>query len=302
MPTGTASGKDIVGRFAGIMSSPVLNVLVGITGVALPAIAWASHRAATADILLACETVLVLFLVTGHVWLRRTHIYLRRPASRNMSDPRFFDLVRSRLESDLIADFEEIADGHLLAYATDVLRLLILMLQTLTDSSVQPKRALATDLAAPLGLLGVSREYFAENRRLIEAGGEIRRIFICWEADLATDQYARALLELVDAERAVGVQCGLAIRDRLSTEHAVDFIVISQAAVSVQDDQATRGRISVHFKNVDRWVRRHESIWGHGQLSATSTLAAYEGTARPMLAPGPWHEGAIRTCLGRLQH
>ena len=39
MPTGTASGKDIVERFADIMSSPVLNVLVGITGVALPAIA-----------------------------------------------------------------------------------------------------------------------------------------------------------------------------------------------------------------------------------------------------------------------
>jgi hypothetical protein len=57
-----------------------------------------------------------------------------------------------------------------------------------------------------------------------------------------------------------GVQCGLAVRDRLSAEQAVDFIVISHAAVSVQDDQATRGRISVHFKNVDRWVRRHESI------------------------------------------
>ena len=302
MPSGTASGKDIVERFADILSSPVLNVLVGITGVAMPAIVWASHRTATADILLACETVLVLFLVTSHVWLRRTHIYLRRPASRNMSDPRFFDLVRSRLESDLIADFGEIADGHLLAYAADQLRLLILMLQTLTDSPVQPKRALATDLAAPRGLLGVSREYFAENRRLIEAGGEIRRIFICWEADLVTGQYARELLELVDAQRAAGVQCGLAVRDHLSAEQAADFIVISQAAVSVQDDQATRGRISVHFKNVDRWVRRHESIWGHGQLSATSALAAYEGTARPMLASGSWDEDAARTCLGQRQH
>jgi hypothetical protein len=118
---------------------------------------------------------------------------------------------------------------------------------------------------------------------------------------LVTGQYAGELLELVDAQRAAGVQCGLAVRDLLSTEQAVDFLVISQAAVSVQDDQATRGRTSVHFKNVDRWVRRHESIWGHGQLSATSALAAYEGTARPMLAPGSWDENAMRDCLSRLQ-
>jgi hypothetical protein len=301
MLLGTASGKDIVERFAGIMSSPVLNVLVGITGIAMPAIAWASRRVATADILLAIETLLVLFLVIGHMWLRRTYIYLRRPASRNMSDPRFFELVRSGLEADLIADFGEIADGHLLVYAADQLRLLSLMLGTLTDSPVQPKRVLATDLAAPQGLYGVPCGYFAENRRLIEAGGEIRRIFICWEADLVTDRYARELLELVDAQRAAGVQCGLTVRDYLSAEQAVDFLVISQAAVSVLDDQATRGRISVHFKNVDRWVRRHESLWGHGQLSATSALAAYEGTARPMLAPGSWDQDAVRACLGRLQ-
>jgi hypothetical protein len=102
MPSGTASGKDIMERFADNMSSPVLNVLVGITGIAMPAVAWASHRTVTADILLAVETALVLFLVISHAWLRRTQIYLRRPASRNMSDPRFFDLVRSRLESDPI--------------------------------------------------------------------------------------------------------------------------------------------------------------------------------------------------------
>lgn len=43
--------------------------------------------------------------------------------------------------------------------------------ETLTDSAVQPKRALATDLATPAGLVSVPRAYFAENRRLIEAGG-----------------------------------------------------------------------------------------------------------------------------------
>ena len=40
VPSGAASGKDVVERFADVMSSPVLNVLVGIAGIAIPAIAW----------------------------------------------------------------------------------------------------------------------------------------------------------------------------------------------------------------------------------------------------------------------
>ena len=127
----------------------MLNVLVGIAGVAMPVIVWASHRMAAASIVVAIETILLLALVISHLWLRRTHIYLRRPASRSMSDPRYFDVIRSRLESDLVADFGEIADGHLLAYDADAPRLVILLLQVLIDSPIQPKRVLATDLATP---------------------------------------------------------------------------------------------------------------------------------------------------------
>jgi hypothetical protein len=141
--------KDLAERVADILSSPAVNVLAGI---AIPVIAWASRRSATADILLAVESVLVLSLVSSHLWLHRTHIYLPRPAIRGMSDPAYFGLVRSRLESDLIADFTAIADGHLLARAADADRLATLLLRTLIDSPAQPKRALATDLATPSGV------------------------------------------------------------------------------------------------------------------------------------------------------
>ena len=102
------------------------------------------------------------------------------------------------------------------AYTADVSRLVVLLPQTLTDAAVQPKRTLATDLAAPAGLLA-PRAYLAENRRLIEAGGEIRRIFICWAANLATEGYARGLQNLVDNQRAAGVQCGPGRRRPRST-------------------------------------------------------------------------------------
>lgn len=120
-------------------------------------------------------------------------------------------------------------------------------------------------------------------------------------ADLVTEGYARKLQELVNTQRAAGVQCGLAMRDHLTAEQAVDFLVVSRAAVSVQDNQATRGRISVYFKNVDRWVRRHESMWGHGQLSAASAPAAYEAPVRPMLISGSWDQEDVKACLSRLQ-
>jgi hypothetical protein len=102
----------------------------------------------------------------------------------------------------------------------------------------------------------------------------------------------------------MGVQCGLVVRDNLRPEQAVDFLVISQAAVSVQGDRGdygrTRGRISVHFKNVDRWAQRHESMWGHGPRSAASKLTAYETTVRPMLASGSWDKDAVKACIAQL--
>jgi Flp pilus assembly protein TadB len=98
MRLGASPRRDAVERLADIVSSPVLNVLVGVAGVVMPVIVWAGHRKAAAGIALTVETVLLLALVISHLWLRRTHIYLRRPASQSMSDPRYFDVIRSRLE------------------------------------------------------------------------------------------------------------------------------------------------------------------------------------------------------------
>jgi hypothetical protein len=44
-----------------------------------------------------------------------------------MSCSQYFDLVRSRLESDLIAEFGEIVDGRVQACAAYVSRLVILL-------------------------------------------------------------------------------------------------------------------------------------------------------------------------------
>ncbi|MDT3725038.1 hypothetical protein ROS62_09080 [Streptomyces sp. DSM 41972] len=256
------------------------------------------------DVLLAAETVLLLLMVANHMWLRRIYIQLRRANDRHMSDAQYFALVREQLERELMAGFGEIADGHLQVYASEVPRLSVLLYQALIDSGTEPKRVLAADLTTSPDLLTQRREYLAVNRRLVEAGGTIQRLFICWQDDLAREDFARSLLELVDHHRSLGVQCALAVRDRLRADQAVDFVVVSKAAVLLEEEQGDadyrRGRSSVYFKHVERWAGRFESIWGHGSDSAPFVLQSYETTVRPMLNGGAWDEAAVREAAARL--
>ncbi|MEV8098848.1 hypothetical protein [Kitasatospora sp. NPDC085879] len=290
-------------QVADLLASPVLNAVIGIIGVATPLIGWASS-AVSLKAVVVVEAVLVLLLVVNHIWMRQVYIHLRRANNRDMSDAKYFDLVRSQLEQELIADFGEIADGHLQVYATEVPRLSVLLFQVLIDSRSEPKRVLAADLTTNPNLLTQRREYLAVNRRLIEAGGTIQRLFICWARDLMREDYARSLLQLIDHHRSLGVTCGIAVRDRLRADQAIDFVVVSRAAVLVEEDQGdadyTRGRSSVYFKQVDRWTGRFESIWGHGAGAAPFTLQSYESAARPMLDAGTWEQSRATEAVDKL--
>ncbi|MGW0822122.1 hypothetical protein [Streptomyces sp. NPDC002845] len=289
---------------ADTLSSQALNALVGIVGVVIPVVAWVAERSLLKDILLGAETVLLLLMVANHMWLRRIYIQLRRANDRHMSDARYFALVREQLERELMAGFGEIADGHLQVYASEVPRLSVLLYQALIDAGTEPKRVLAADLTTNPDLLTQRREYLAVNRRLIEVGGTVQRLFICWQNDLVRQDFARALLALVDHHRSLGVQCALAVRDRLRADQAVDFVVISKAAVLLEEEQGDadyrRGRSSVYFKQVERWAGRFESVWGHGSDSAPFTLQSYEAAVRPMLDAGTWDESAVHGTAARL--
>ena len=233
----TPPSRDLGTRVADALSSQVLNALVGIAGLAVPIVAWTSQQQDMRGILLVVETVLLLLMVANHMWLRRIYIQLRRANDRHMADARYFALVRAQLERELIAGFGEIADGHLQVYSSEVPRLSVLLYQALLDSRTEPKRVLAADLTTDPNLLTQRREYLAVNRRLIEAGGTIQRLFICWQTDLARADFARALLALIDHHRSLGVQCALAVRDRLRRIKPVDFVVISNAAVLLEEEQ-----------------------------------------------------------------
>jgi hypothetical protein len=237
-------------------------------------------------------------LVGSHIWLRKRFIQLRRADNlRDMDDAHYYDLVRAKLENELVAD------GHLQVYATEVPRLSVMLVQTLMESQSQPQRILASDLTTDPNLLTRRREYLAANRQLLQAGGTISRLFIAYERDLAREDYARSLLELINYHRDLGVTCGLAVRDRLRADQAVDVIIISEAAALVEDEQGdadyTKGRSTVHFKGVDRWITRFESAWGNGADSAAAALRTYENAAR-LLLDSAWDEARIRRAVNSL--
>ncbi|WP_051832816.1 hypothetical protein [Streptomyces katrae] len=293
-----------ISRATAALGSPALGAAVGIAGLVVPVIGWAADKV-NLKLLLIIQAALILVLVAGHYWMRKTFIHLRRVTNlRAMDDAQYYDRVRSQLEAELISDYGEIADGHLRVYASEVPRLSTLLVNTVTESQAQPQRILAADLTTNPTLLTGRREYIAANRRFTEAGGAINRLFIVYASDLAKQDFARSLLDLVGQHRDLGVTCGLAVRDRLRADQAVDVVVFAQAAALVEEEQGdadyNRGRSSVYFKGIGRWTGRFESVWGHGADSAPRILQAYEAAARPQLDGGTWDEDRISTAVAAL--
>ncbi|MCT9081309.1 hypothetical protein [Streptomyces fulvoviolaceus] len=283
----------------------MLNGLIGLAGIVVPVVAWLNSQTGVKNALLGVETLIVVAFTANHFWQRRRYIILPRTSGlRSMDDPRYYDTVRTQLERELFADYGEIADGHLRVYASEVPRLSALLVNTLVESGAQPARIFATDLTTNPTLLTGRREYLAANRRLLHSGGSIQRLYLCYENDLVREDFARPFLQLVDQHRQMGVTCGLAVRDRLRAEQAVDAVVFAAAAVLVEEEQGdadyTRGRSSVYFKGVERWAGRFESVWGHGTDSAPMALQAYESAARPLLDAGRWDGGRVKERIDAL--
>jgi hypothetical protein len=285
-----------------VVASPHFNAVVGIVGLLTPLAAWVLGRESVRNILFGIETFLLVLIVTRHAWLQRSYIQLRRASSKEMSDSRFFERIRSKLEEELSEDMEEVADGHLNLYASEVPRISVLLFRTLIESDCEPRRVTATDLTTDPRLLTRRREYLAVNRKLIESGGSILRIYICRISDLTSQDFATDLLALADLHRSLGVQCGLRVRDWLSAEYAVDFVVVSLAAVLVEEVQGdaeyVSGRSSVHFKQVEKWSSKFYRLWEtHDSPAAPFLWNSYEMFVRRMLVNGYWFPTRIRAML-----
>lgn len=288
-------------RVSDALDSNTLNAVVGIAGLAIPAAGWAVAHVAPWQVVIA-QTVLILILVAGRLWSNRTHIRLRRTNSiEAMDDTPFYDAIRSRLERTLTSDYRGIADGHLSVFAGEVPRLSVTLIDTLIDIASRPERILAADRTTNPSLLTQRRDYLNANRRFIEKGGRIDRLFIVKRDRLLDRDFARDLLNLIAHHRQLGVICGLAVRERLSPQEAVDAVVFAHAAVLIEDEQGdaayTEGRSTVHFKNIDTYIRRFTHAWEQG-VGAPTALTAYENAVVSLL--DAWDERQVSAIVDAL--
>ncbi|MEV3856941.1 hypothetical protein AB0J38_21750 [Streptomyces sp. NPDC050095] len=295
------SQRDLWSRVSDALNSNSLNVLIGIAGLAVPIAGWVfDHIDHT--IVIVVETALLLLVVASKLWSNKTHIHLRRTNGiGSMADPLFYDAIRAHLERTLTSDYRGIADGYLSVVDGEVPRLSVMLVDTLMEAGSQPQRILATDRTTNPALLLQRRDYLNANRRFIEQGGRVDRLFVVARSDLLSPDFAGHLLALVDRHRQIGVHCGLAVDERLNTREGTDAVVFAHAAVLIEELQGdaaySKGRSTLYFKDVDVQIGHFTRAWERG-VGASAALDAYEARVRPLLEA--WDEGAVSACVDSL--
>jgi hypothetical protein len=286
--------KGLAFRIGDALSTQVANaVAVVIVGVVASAYGSLGRDDQLRNVLFGLVVILIAVIIGTQIWLRNAYLRLRRANAKGMADPGLYDVVRRRVERDLTVGYEDIAAGRWRMYASEVPRESTQLLHDVLEAPSSDNVVRATDLTTNPHLLETRSEYLAANRRFISSGGVIRRLFIVWRRDLESAEFAAGFLALMAQHRSIGVQCGLAVRDRLRPEQAVDFVVFGMGAVLIEEEQGDAdyvgGRSSVDFRSVGRWIDTFDQLWPlNGAPTPVMRLQQYEATARQSLDAESW--------------
>lgn len=287
---------------ARVASSTAVNTIIGLLGLAIPAIAYIAKHDDVTKVLLIPAAVVIVALVLKDQWLKERQIMAPLGDPSGMADAKFFKEIERDVIARTLSQMEDLADGYLRVFASEVPYISILLFRTLSNSDANDKLAQATDLTRDPAVLMTRHEYLGVNRHFIRSGGSVQRIFICKLEDLTSKQFAQDILKLIDQHRSIGVHCGLAVWNNLSARQAVDFVVFGRSAVLVEDEQGDEvyqnGRSTVHFKRIDVWHTTFKALWEANETpSAAELLALYERAIRLQLAVDEWDETSIRNTL-----
>jgi hypothetical protein len=298
---GPAAGSQRSSTPMEVMSSTWFNTVIGVVGLAIPLIAFILQTGLAKDIALVVAAIVIVGLVVRAQRLRMAVLPARRAVSREMADPRFFERVANVVRQRFVDHINELADGYLNMYSSEVPPISLLLYRTLAETPADG-HVRAVDLTTDPAVLLTRLEYLAANRYLIQSGGSVQRVFICGASDLLRAEFASGLMRVVDEHRDAGVECGLAVRERVRPDELVDAVIFGRAAVLVEHAQAdveyTSGWSAIYFKRIDAWVTRFDRLWRRNETAgAPAQLAAYEAACRPMLMSGAWDQPPIRTAL-----
>ncbi|MDI3389607.1 hypothetical protein QIS99_25965 [Streptomyces sp. B-S-A8] len=281
-----AQRPDLMTRIIDALNNKALSALIGIVSLAAPVAAWVVGHV-NLVLLVVGQEALILFFVVTRLWSDRTHIRLRRTNSiEAMDNPPFYDRIRSQVERSLTTEYRRIADGYLTVNGPAVPLTSVMLVDALIATETQPQRILAVDRTTDPHVLTGRREYLDANRRFIDSGGRIDRLFVVRRQDLVDEDFVRPLLKLIDHHQELGVICGLAVREHLRQQDTVDTVVFGDAAVLIEDEQGdaayTQGRSTVFFKGIEGYSEGCTRAWEHG-LGATTALRTYRDAVRPLM-------------------
>ena len=291
-----------------VASSTALNTIIGVLALAIPAAAYITKHGPVTEVLLVLAAVVIVFLVLKDQWLKERQITAPRGDSSDMADTKFFKEIERDVIARTVTQMEDLADGYLRVFASEVPYISVLLFRTLSNSDSDSKLVQATDLTRDPSVLMTRRDYLGINRHLIRSGGSVQRIFICKVENLTSIKFAQDLLKLVDQHRSIGVLCGLGVWDTLTAYQAIDFVIFARSAVLVEDEQGDEGyqngRSTVHFKRLDTWRNTFQTLWEANETSsAAERLAIYEELARRQLTGNEWDANKIRnTIYGTIGH
>lgn len=158
------------------------------------------NSAAKNTFLIVCATLIVA-LVFREQWLKTRQIVAPRGDPSDMADAVFFRVIERDVINRTVTEMEDLADGYLRVYASEVPYVSLLLFRTLAAIDGAQKQIFATDLTRNPKILLTRQDYLAANRHLIRAGGSIQRIFVCKVDNLMTQSFAEDLIALVDQHR-----------------------------------------------------------------------------------------------------
>lgn len=293
------AGRSSLAR---VLSSTAVNSVVGALGLLVPAATVLSKQESLRNAFAVVCAVLVVGIVFRDQWLKSRQLVVARGDPALMADEQFFRTIERDVVQRAVGEIEDLADGYLRVFAAEVPYISTMLFKTLLSQESVGKTVHATDLTRDPKVLMTRREYLAVNRQLVRSGGSIQRVFICRGVDMAERQFADDLLKLVDQHRAIGVTCGLAVRERLRPTEAVDFVIFGGAAVLVEDEQGgvayAEGRSTVHFRRLEAWRDRFTTIWESNETpAATEQLARFERVVRSMTGTGQWRPDLVQEAL-----
>lgn len=294
---------DLIDRIGSAIGSPLIASVVAIISAAGTVSGWVAHSSDLKDVLLGGSFLVNVVVVASLMSVRGAYLRLRRANSDQMDDPVFYELVREPIERELLSEYQDIADGLIQVYGSKVRKTADLFLAALSDSRNSERRIRAVDLTTNPALLRTRTPYLEANRRFIVAGGAIDRLFVCRREHLIDELFAKEFLALVDEHKASGVRPGLAVREALRAEQAVDYIVFGTGVVLIEEEQGdqdyTVGRSWARFKGTAGWIATFESVWGASDATSPAMLRlqSYETIVRAMIAGGTWEPKRILECL-----